>query len=131
MSTKRSDGRSFIDRRSLTIKQFCEKHQLSLSLYHELQRFGEGPREMRIGSRIVRISPAADRDWVERAEASEAAGRGGKTRDAETGPRRQTERSKEAVLVSASNSSPRRDKSRDDNGTVRRQPQRQPTERVR
>src|SRR5277367_5609892 len=109
MSTKRSDGRSFIDRRSLTIKQFCEKHQLSLSLYHELQRCGQGPKEMRIGSRIVRISPAADRDWVERAEAGEVADRDAKTRDSETGPRRQTERSKEPV--SASNSSPRRDKS--------------------
>jgi hypothetical protein len=49
---------------SYTIKQFLARHNLSESQFHKLRREGRGPRTMRTGSVGVRISRAAERDWV-------------------------------------------------------------------
>jgi hypothetical protein len=60
---------------SYTIKQFLTRHKLSESQYHALRRQGRAPRTMRTGSVGVRISGAAERDWVleREREAAEAA----------------------------------------------------------
>jgi predicted DNA-binding transcriptional regulator AlpA len=65
-----SNGRKAREsRRSLTINQFLRKHRISRSTYYDLKKRGLGPTEMRISDRIVRISPRADREWVEKMEA--------------------------------------------------------------
>ncbi len=46
-----------------TIKEFCAAHGISASAYYEAQREGYGPREMRIGTKGVRISREAAADW--------------------------------------------------------------------
>jgi hypothetical protein len=46
--------------RSLTIDQFCAVENISSAKYHQLQRDGFGPQELRFpGSRIVRITAGA------------------------------------------------------------------------
>jgi hypothetical protein len=55
--------------RSHTIDAFCELEQLSPHSYYKLRRLGLGPREMRVpGTKIVRISEAARREWRTRLE---------------------------------------------------------------
>jgi len=111
-------------RRSLTIVQFCRRHQISRSTYYELRRRGLGPKEMHVLG-AVRISPRADREWVAWMEAGESASvpefapnpssRSGKSRDTdETGPRRQR------VRVFAPKSPARGVKGCDDANTVPR-----------
>jgi hypothetical protein len=52
------------DERSLTISEFCEAEGFSTAKYHELQRKGLGPQELRFpGSQIVRITPTARLAW--------------------------------------------------------------------
>ena len=58
---------------SYTLKQFLARHRLSESQYHKLRREGRGPRTMRTGSAGVRVSRAAERDWVLEREAEAAA----------------------------------------------------------
>lgn len=48
----------------LTIPQFCERFDLSLSTYYRLRRNGHGPRELRVGRRVIIPVTAAD-DWAE------------------------------------------------------------------
>ena len=45
-----------------TIPSFCVAHDLSESFYHKLQIDGLGPREMRIGARVL-ISHEAAAAW--------------------------------------------------------------------
>jgi hypothetical protein len=52
------------ERGSYSIKEFLARHRLSESQFHKLRREGCGPRTMRTGSVGVRISRAAERDWV-------------------------------------------------------------------
>jgi Predicted transcriptional regulator len=48
----------------LTIPQFCERFNLSLSTYYRLKRNGRGPRELRIGRRVIIPAKTAD-EWAE------------------------------------------------------------------
>jgi hypothetical protein len=45
-----------------TILEFCERNRLSLTSYYELRTRGQGPREMRVLSKVL-ITPEAERDW--------------------------------------------------------------------
>jgi hypothetical protein len=45
-----------------TIEEFCKRNRLSLTSYYELRTRGQGPREMRVLSKVL-ISPEAERDW--------------------------------------------------------------------
>ncbi|AZG75902.1 transcriptional regulator [Methylocystis rosea] len=64
---------------------------MSQSAYYELKRKGRGPREMRIGSKGVRISREAAQEWRRRMEeiaaeeiaATESASSNVKEKDAE------------------------------------------------
>jgi hypothetical protein len=56
-----------------TISTFCVAHDLSESFYHKLKVDGLGPREMRIGARVL-ISHEAAAAWRAEREAATAAG---------------------------------------------------------
>jgi hypothetical protein len=45
-----------------TILEFCRRNRLSLTSYYELRTRGQGPREMRVLSKVL-ITPEAERDW--------------------------------------------------------------------
>ena len=49
---------------NLTITQFCEHFGLSLSTYYRLRRDGRGPRELRVGRRVIIPAKTAD-EWAE------------------------------------------------------------------
>lgn len=55
----------------LTIPAFCKANAISLSLYFRLKRKGAGPRETRIGRRVM-ISPEAEAEWRRRHEGGHA-----------------------------------------------------------
>jgi hypothetical protein len=53
-----------INRPDLTIQEFCDLKNLSRSSYFKIRRAGNGPAEIRPpGTDIIRITPAAVRDW--------------------------------------------------------------------
>jgi hypothetical protein len=55
------------DDADLTISEFCRLAHISTPTYFSLQRKGLGPETITIpGTRIVRISPQARREWRER-----------------------------------------------------------------
>lgn len=56
-----------------TVREFCEAHGISAGAYYEAKREGRGPREMRIGSRGVRVSKEAAEEWRREMEALAAA----------------------------------------------------------
>lgn len=58
-----------LDERSLSIDEFCAAENISRSTFFKMKNAGNGPKEMRLpGSSIVRISPAARREWHRRLE---------------------------------------------------------------
>jgi hypothetical protein len=60
---------------SITIAQLCKLENISNATYHKLQKKGLGPATIRVpGTRLVRITAAARREWHERlAKLSEGA----------------------------------------------------------
>jgi predicted DNA-binding transcriptional regulator AlpA len=59
---------------SLTIDQWCEKHNLSRSTFYKLRKIGKAPRIIKV-LEAIRITEDADRKWCadREAEALEAA----------------------------------------------------------
>jgi hypothetical protein len=45
-----------------SIASFCEANGISITTYFVLKRQGKGPREMKVGKRIL-ITPEAEKDW--------------------------------------------------------------------
>ena len=45
-----------------TVTEFCEAHQISQPYYYQLRLKGLGPREMRLGRKVL-ISHEAAADW--------------------------------------------------------------------
>jgi hypothetical protein len=45
-----------------TVEEFCKRNRLSITSYYELRTRGQGPREMRVLSKVL-ITPEAERDW--------------------------------------------------------------------
>ena len=62
-------------RLALSILEFCDAHGISEGFYYKLKKQGQGPREMRLGTRtLITFESAADwRRERERASAAEAA----------------------------------------------------------
>jgi hypothetical protein len=56
-----------------TVKTFCAAHDLSESFYFKLKNQGLGPREMRVGSRVLITFEAAAAWRAEREAASSTA----------------------------------------------------------
>jgi predicted DNA-binding transcriptional regulator AlpA len=49
---------------AITLQDFCDRYKLSRSTFYELRKRGLGPREMRIGRRVL-IPRRAIREWEE------------------------------------------------------------------
>lgn len=47
---------------AFTIDEFCRAHKFSRASYFNLKKDGCGPREMRVGTRVI-ISREAAADW--------------------------------------------------------------------
>jgi hypothetical protein len=45
-----------------SVQTFCDSNNISISTYYALKRAGKGPREMKVGKRIL-ITPEAEDDW--------------------------------------------------------------------
>jgi hypothetical protein len=127
MSKTRRQRRHRREGDSLTIKEFCRKHDIGKSTYYKLRADGDGPAEMLIGG-TVRISARANSEWEARKEAAGAArlpvfspkspGRDEESRDDNTVPARPKKRSKKRGCEPASESAHRGDDTDcDDNGT--------------
>jgi hypothetical protein len=56
------------DAASFSIPEFCKRHRFSEAQYHKLKREGRGPRVLTTGSTGVRISRAAEEDWIRERE---------------------------------------------------------------
>lgn len=54
---------------AFSIEEFCEAHGFSRATYFSQKRMGHGPREMRVGNRVL-ISIEAAADWRREREAA-------------------------------------------------------------
>jgi hypothetical protein len=57
---------------ALTVEDFCRLHRLSRALFYELRATGRGPRELRLGAKVL-ISKEAAAAWRAAREAETAA----------------------------------------------------------
>jgi predicted DNA-binding transcriptional regulator AlpA len=60
-----------MEREAYTIDEFCRSHGFSRAHYFNMQKDGQGPRVMRLGSRVL-ISREAAADWRVSREAAAA-----------------------------------------------------------
>jgi hypothetical protein len=51
-----------------SVESFCHSNGISIGLYYKLRGQGKGPRETRVGRRVL-ISPEAEADWRREREA--------------------------------------------------------------
>ncbi len=51
-----------MDREAYTIEEFCRAHGISRAHYFNIQKQGDGPRVMRVGTRVL-VSKEAAADW--------------------------------------------------------------------
>lgn len=49
-------------RAAFTIKEFCAAHRISVAMFYKMRAAGLGPREMRVGRKVV-VSIEAAADW--------------------------------------------------------------------
>jgi hypothetical protein len=61
-----------VERRALTIAEFCEAYHMSPELYFKLKREGKGPREMALGSKKLISLRSAEQWEIEREKAAAA-----------------------------------------------------------
>lgn len=54
------------------IDQFCERHRISKSTYFNLQKAGDGPRIMKVGTRVL-ITKESAAEWRRAREAAASA----------------------------------------------------------
>jgi hypothetical protein len=54
-----------IDPDAYSIREFCERHNISTSFFHKLRHQGLGPRTLRLGSRVL-ITREAAKAWRKR-----------------------------------------------------------------
>lgn len=52
-----------VEQQAFTIKQFCDRNNISLPKFYKERNAGRGPRLMHLGGRAIRISIEAERDW--------------------------------------------------------------------
>jgi hypothetical protein len=65
-----------------SVREFCDSHGISLSMFHKLRNQGEGPRLMRVGRRVL-ISTAAAAAWRRKHEREPVRAKRHKERQAE------------------------------------------------
>lgn len=49
---------------SSTLKDFCERHSISKTLWRKLQKTGRGPAFYRLGRQTIRITTTAEAAWL-------------------------------------------------------------------
>jgi predicted DNA-binding transcriptional regulator AlpA len=54
-----------------TIPEWCAKYRMSRAFYYVLKAQGKGPRELRLGVKVL-ITPKADAEWLQAREAEQA-----------------------------------------------------------
>ena len=64
----RNSSSSTADGDAYTIREFCARHRLSMSMYYKMRTQGRGPREMHVGRHVV-ISREAAAKWRRAREA--------------------------------------------------------------
>lgn len=77
VSISRAANRSkhpMVQRLGFTVNELCAAADISPSTYRRLKRKGLGPREMRLGTKIIRISPDAAEQWLQELEARKSPG---------------------------------------------------------
>jgi hypothetical protein len=57
--------------KDMLVPEWCTKHRISRSFYYVLKTQGKGPRELRLGSKIL-ITHKADAEWLQAREAEQA-----------------------------------------------------------
>jgi hypothetical protein len=60
-------------RKAASIEEFCEAHDLSRASFYNMRKAGIGPREMRVGARVL-ISDEAAADWRREREVASKVG---------------------------------------------------------
>lgn len=50
------------EKKSLSVEQFCELHDISRSFFYKLKKQGKAPKTLQIGARRI-ITPEAVKDW--------------------------------------------------------------------
>lgn len=53
-----------VQRLAYSVDELCAAADISRTLYERMKRQGLGPREMRLGKKVVRISPEAAEAWI-------------------------------------------------------------------
>jgi hypothetical protein len=66
-STKSKAGPS-PEQIAFSVPQFCARNFISRQEYDRLRKQGLGPREMRLGLNLIRITADAEHDWQQEAE---------------------------------------------------------------
>jgi hypothetical protein len=59
---------SALERAAYSVQEFCLRNHISRPTYHRLRAEGRGPKEMRIGLNVIRITADAEREWQRRME---------------------------------------------------------------
>ena len=49
---------------SSTLRAFCKRHSISLTMWYKLQKSGRGPAFYRLGSKKVLITASAEAAWL-------------------------------------------------------------------
>jgi hypothetical protein len=60
-----------VEPQAYTIKEFCQAFRFSQASYFKLKREGKGPREMKIGTRVL-ITVEAAQEWARKCESAGA-----------------------------------------------------------
>jgi hypothetical protein len=52
-----------LERAAYSVQEFCLRNHISRPTYHRLRAEGRGPKEMRIGLNVIRITADSEREW--------------------------------------------------------------------
>ena len=63
---------SALERVAFSIPEICFRNDISRTAYHRLRAEGRGPREMRFGLNLIRITAEDEREWLHRLQEERA-----------------------------------------------------------
>jgi hypothetical protein len=52
-----------LERAAFSIAEFCSRNHISRPMYHRMRSQGRGPKEMRLGLNLIRVTAEAEREW--------------------------------------------------------------------
>jgi hypothetical protein len=65
-SSRKQEPAKAFQQLAFSVPQFCVRNHISWPTYRRIRLEGRGPKEMRIGLNLVRITAEAERDWQQR-----------------------------------------------------------------